>query len=138
VSIEGIFITEGDFMKINPISMTNRSSKAKYATKVNLDTDIKVIRIQSHAEKLDTFVNTYGEKEMKRLGIIACDTCLKRVYKDAFESNPNRRVSGDVFICSECGRSYDDKGIVNITKFKINDYESKTKLFEGLKLDEKI
>ncbi len=138
VSIRGIFVIEGDLMKINPISMTNRSSKAKHTTKGTLDTDIKVIRIPSHAEKLDTFVNTYGEKEMKRLGIITCETCVRRAYKEDVDSNPNRKVSGDVFICSECGRSYDDKGIVYITKFKIRDYESKIKLFEGLKLDEKL
>jgi len=137
-SIRGIFIIEGDVMKIRAISMTNRFSISKKVKKGVLNTDINVKRVPSHKEQLDTFVKLYGEKEMKRFGIIECATCASRVYKGPLESNANREASGDIFICPECGRSYDDKGIVNITCLKDKDYESKSELFEGLKLDERI
>ena len=118
--------------------MTNRSSISKKISKGVLNNDINVKRIPSHKEQLDTFVNLYGEKEMKRFGVIECLTCACRVYKGPFEINTNREVSGDIFICPECGRSYDDKGIVNTISLKMKDYESKSVLFEGMKLDERI
>lgn len=125
-------------MKINSVTMTNRFSKVRHGTEGTLDTDIRVIKIPSHKGNSDTFVNLYDEKAKKKYGMLTCETCAKRTYKDAEESEANRNVSGEIHICPECGRCYDDKGIVNITKLNDHHYDLKSEALEGLKIDTKV
>lgn len=125
-------------MKINSVSMTNRFSKVKHGTEGTLDTDIRVKRIPSHKGNTDTFINLYDEKAKKKYGILTCETCAKRIYKEAENPETNRKVSGEINICPECGRCYDDKGIVNVTKLKDSHYDLKSEALEGLAIDTKV
>lgn len=88
-------------MKVDRVKMTSHPRMVNNKSNISLNTDIKVQRIPSRKEFLDSLVKTYGEKELKRLGVLECKTCAKRnteideessfanVYKEDSNINTN-------------------------------------------------
>ena len=126
-------------MKINSISYTKHMTTVGNKTDTVLNTEFSVLRIPSHKDNIHLLVKVYGEKELKRFGILKCKTCEKRIANSKSKSNEKHRDPNPrIHICQECGRSYlEDGSILHVTLGK-NIYDPSLSLFMGLKIDQRV
>jgi len=137
---QGIYIVIGsDFMKVNSISNTKHMTTVGNKTDTVLNTEFRVLRIPNHKDNIHLLVKVYGEKEMKRFGILTCKTCEKRVENNNSKSNEKRRDSNPkVHICQECGRCYFEDGSILHVTLGEHIYDPSLNLFMGLKIDQRL
>lgn len=73
-------------MKINPYTINNPNvsqNQSNNYTRNSNEGIIKAIGIKpSASENLNALKTVYGEKDLKRIGIIECETCANRTYVD--------------------------------------------------------
>lgn len=126
-------------MKINSISYTKKMTTVGNKTDTVLNTEFSVLRIPSHKDNIHLLVKVYGEKELKRFGILKCKTCEKRIANRSSKSHEKHQGSKHTrHICQECGRCYlEDGSILPVTQSD-NIYHPSLNLFMGLKIDQRL
>lgn len=104
-----------------------------------LNTEFSVLRIPSHKDNIHLLVKVYGEKELKRFGILKCKTCEKRIANSKSKSKEKHRKSNPKgHICQECGRCYLEDGSILHVALGENIYQPSLSLFMGLKIDQRL
>ncbi|MBI9011218.1 MAG: hypothetical protein JEZ08_03240 [Clostridiales bacterium] len=126
-------------MKVNSISYTKHMSTIGNKTDTVINTEFSVLRIPTHKDNIHLMIKTYGEKELKRFGILKCKTCEERTANSSSKSSDIHQTSKQsVRICQECGRCYLEDGSIQHVTLGDHIYHPSLNLFMGLKIDQRL